>query len=201
MQIRPDYFIKPDLGSKCLQRLSADDTSRQIVKFFLLFLSFSVCLPEEIGSLKKLETLSLENNVLTSLPTSMKNLNHLRTLSLTGNGFKTFPDVLCDLRTLDAVDLSKNKITEIPANTRVCQVIELNLNLNQVCYKSESSQENLSAGSNQPPRGWVGIQKLSYIHVHRLAGCFRFKIFNFDIFGCCQKNEYFGCVEIFILKM
>ena len=104
------------------------------VKCLLLFLSFSVCLPEEIGSLKKLETLSLENNVLTSLPTSMKNLNHLRTLSLTGNGFKTFPDVLCDLRTLDAVDLSKNKITEIPANTRVCQVIELNLNLNQVCY-------------------------------------------------------------------
>ena len=149
------YFLGPDLGLNCLQRLSANDSSRQTIKCLLLLLSFSVCLPEEIGSLKKLETLSLENNVLTSLPTSMKNLNHLRTLSLTGNGFKTFPDVLCDLRTLDAVDLSKNKITEIPANTRVCQVIELNLNLNQVCYKMSLHKKTCLRGSNQPSREWV----------------------------------------------
>ena len=89
-------------------------------------------MPEEFGNLKKLETLSLENNVLTSLPASVKNLSHLRTLNLTGNGFRAFPDVLSDLKSLDAVDLSRNKITQIPAATRTCQVIELNLNQNQV---------------------------------------------------------------------
>ena len=91
-------------------------------------------LPEELGSLKKLETLSLENNLLTSLPSSFKNLSHLRTLSLTGNGFKSFPDVLSDLKSLDAVDLSRNKVTNIGESVRSCQVIELNLNQNQVLY-------------------------------------------------------------------
>ena len=99
---------------------------------FINIICFSGSLPEEIGNLKKLETLSLENNMLTSLPGSFKNLSHLRTLSLTGNGFRSFPDVLSDLKSLDAVDLSRNKVSEIPGNVRICQVIELNLNQNQV---------------------------------------------------------------------
>ena len=90
----------------------------------------------------------------------MKNLNHLRTLSLTGNGFKTFPDVLFDLRTLDAVDLSKNKITEIPANTRVCQVIELNLNLNQVCYSMSIHKKTCLQGSKPASKGVDGYSEI-----------------------------------------
>ena len=118
--------------------LSLFDGLCSITEFYVLcckyslFYSIAGALPEEFGNLKKLETLSLENNVLTSLPASVKNLSHLRTLNLTGNGFRAFPDILSDLKSLDAVDLSRNKITQIPAATRTCQVIELNLNQNQV---------------------------------------------------------------------
>ena len=32
IQIRPNFFVRSDLGPNCLQRLSADDTSRQRAK-------------------------------------------------------------------------------------------------------------------------------------------------------------------------
>jgi Leucine-rich repeat (LRR) protein len=98
-------------------------------------LLFSETLPQEIGNLKKLETLSLDNNLLRQLPGTFLNLKHLRTVNLSGNGFKTFPQELCDLTHLDAIDLSKNRITEIQPNSKTCHTIELNLNQNQVCYK------------------------------------------------------------------
>ena len=92
---------------------------------------FSGALPKEIGNLKKLETLMLENNILTSLPPTIANLGNLRIVNLSGNGLKTFPMELCGLKSLDAVNLSRNRITMIPSSA-VCQAIELNLNQNQV---------------------------------------------------------------------
>lgn len=88
-------------------------------------------MPKEVGNLKKLETLSLENNLLTALPPTFSSLGNLRTVDLSGNGFRTFPMELCELKNLDAVNLSRNRITEIPRRA-ICEVIELNLNQNQV---------------------------------------------------------------------
>ena len=37
IQIRPDFFVGPVLGPNCLQRLSANGTSRQRVKIFFKY--------------------------------------------------------------------------------------------------------------------------------------------------------------------
>ena len=37
IQIRADIFVGPDLGPNCLQRLSADNTSRQRVEVDVVF--------------------------------------------------------------------------------------------------------------------------------------------------------------------
>lgn len=89
-------------------------------------------LPEEICNLKKLETLSLNNNHLRELPSTFGQLSALKTLSLSGNQLGALPPQLCSLRHLDVVDLSKNKIRSIPDIVGELQAIELNLNQNQI---------------------------------------------------------------------
>ncbi|KAK3591273.1 hypothetical protein CHS0354_004320 [Potamilus streckersoni] len=88
--------------------------------------------------LKKLETLSLENNCLSGLPDSFQNLVNLIQLNLSHNQFINFPAPLCQLRKLDAVDLSRNRITYLPENISTCQSIEINLNQNQISRLPES---------------------------------------------------------------
>lgn len=89
-------------------------------------------LPDELCSLKKLDTLSLNNNHLRELPSTFGQLSALKTLSLSGNQLQALPPQLCNLRHLDVVDLSKNQIRSIPDIVGELQVIELNLNQNQI---------------------------------------------------------------------
>lgn len=98
----------------------------------LCFLSSSAVLPGELCNLKKLETLSLNNNHLRELPSTFGQLSALKTLSLSGNQLRALPPQLCNLQHLDVVDLSKNQIRSIPDIVGELQVIELNLNQNQV---------------------------------------------------------------------
>lgn len=93
---------------------------------------YSAILPEEIGKLRKLETLNLNGNQLHRLPASIGQLNSLRSLGLSGNSFREFPGSLGALRHLDLLDLSKNQISTVPAEVAALQVIEINLNQNQV---------------------------------------------------------------------
>lgn len=99
---------------------------------FLHFFSLPAVLPDELCNLKKLETLSLNNNHLRELPSTFGQLSALKTLSLSGNQLRALPPQLCSLRHLDVVDLSKNQIRSIPDIVGELQVIELNLNQNQV---------------------------------------------------------------------
>lgn len=99
---------------------------------FLCFLSLPAVLPGELCNLKKLETLSLNNNHLRELPSTFGQLSALKTLSLSGNQLRALPPQLCNLQHLDVVDLSKNQIRSIPDIVGELQVIELNLNQNQV---------------------------------------------------------------------
>ena len=72
-------------------------------------------LPETLGSLKKLETLNLERNSLTSLK------------------LKHFPLFLCQLTHLDFADLSSNSLESLPENGMdVFNGVELNLNCNSI---------------------------------------------------------------------
>ena len=93
---------------------------------------FSACLPEEIGNLRKLETLLLSNNGLSTLPTNCSNLRSLKVISLSHNKFTTFPTQLGGLKNLDSVDCSQNRITAIPDHVKDVHAIEINFNQNQV---------------------------------------------------------------------
>ncbi|XP_022189567.1 leucine-rich repeat-containing protein 57 [Nilaparvata lugens] len=89
-------------------------------------------LPDELGSLAKLESFSATDNKLTTLPTSFANLTALKKVHLSGNLIKEFPVMLCGLSHLDFIDLSKNKLTTVPKGVAKLQCIELNLNQNQI---------------------------------------------------------------------
>ncbi|RXM92200.1 Leucine-rich repeat-containing protein 57 [Acipenser ruthenus] len=89
-------------------------------------------LPEEIGKLRKLETLHLNGNQLRSLPASVGGLAALRTLGLSANRFREVPAGLGTLRHLDLLDLSRNHIQTVPASVGELQAIEINLNQNQI---------------------------------------------------------------------
>ena len=89
-------------------------------------------LPPQIGSLQRLETLTIDHNRITSLPPTVEGLKSLRHISLAYNELKSFPVQLCAIRTLDVIDLSHNKLTDVPDAVRDLNAIELNVNQNQV---------------------------------------------------------------------
>jgi len=91
-------------------------------------------LPPQIGSLQRLETLTADNNRISSLPPTVDGLKSLRHISLAYNDLKTFPVQLCAIRTLDVIDLSHNRLIDVPDTIRDLNAIELNMNQNQVKF-------------------------------------------------------------------
>ncbi|WP_378185933.1 Ig-like domain-containing protein [Aquimarina sp. W85] len=74
-------------------------------------------IPESIGNLTKLSTLSLAQNQLTSMPNSITELVNLKGLDLYGNKFDnivTLIDNLLSLSLLQSLDIGANKVTDIP---------------------------------------------------------------------------------------
>jgi Leucine-rich repeat (LRR) protein len=71
-------------------------------------------LPDSIGNLHHLRSLSLCCNELTELPESIGNLIHLTALNLSGNKFTDLPDSICKLINLTALDLCYSQLTELP---------------------------------------------------------------------------------------
>jgi Leucine-rich repeat (LRR) protein len=65
-------------------------------------------LPEEIGSLSRLERLSASQNALIGLPPSIKNLKSLAVLRLSKNKFSSIPDQLGACTSLEEIDFSDN---------------------------------------------------------------------------------------------
>uniref|UniRef100_A0A8C3QSN0 Uncharacterized protein n=1 Tax=Cyanoderma ruficeps TaxID=181631 RepID=A0A8C3QSN0_9PASS len=68
-------------------------------------------IPAEIGTLRRLERLTLSNNSLSSLPAEMGALQRLRSLHLANNSLTELPAPLCQLRSLTFLDVSDNKIS------------------------------------------------------------------------------------------
>ena len=89
-------------------------------------------LPVEIGQLKKLESLLVNNNRLVAIPECISQLSSLRVISLSGNRLAEFPAQLGRLRNIDSIDLSNNQIVRVPSVVSQLSAIELNLNNNQV---------------------------------------------------------------------
>ena len=73
-------------------------------------------LPESFGQLVNLHTLSLSNNKLSSLPESFGQLVNLHTLSLRNNKLSSLSPCLGNLRQLRHFYYSDNPVEHIPAN-------------------------------------------------------------------------------------
>ncbi len=106
-----------------------------MIEFFSLFL---VAIPDEISQLKKLETLILTDNAISTFPDSFVNLKMLQTVNVSHNNLTEFPICFCQLVRVDFVDLSDNKIVSIPNGIDVISAVEINLNRNQISVIPES---------------------------------------------------------------
>ncbi|XP_041830050.1 leucine-rich repeat-containing protein 20 [Melanotaenia boesemani] len=62
----------------------------------------------------QLKELDLQGNVLTKLPDNVGEMKCLTSISLANNNFSIFPDKLTEIATLEKIDLEGNNITEIP---------------------------------------------------------------------------------------
>jgi len=71
-------------------------------------------LPPEIGQLKGLNELYIQDNNLTTLPAEIGKLTVLTSLYLYDNQLTEFPPEICQLTTLTELYLGKNKLTKMP---------------------------------------------------------------------------------------
>jgi len=103
-----------------------------------------------IGLLKQLKWLSLQNNSLTTLPDAIGQCIALQTLRLRGNKISKFPDTMSQLVNLQNIDASRNALTTFPTVLCMSQILELNLQFNLIetvcCYEPflDCKQSNLN---------------------------------------------------------
>ena len=71
-------------------------------------------MPQSIGCLRSLRSISFTGNKLLSLPDSMGDLHDLVELRLTNNQLVTFPEVICRLEKLKTLFLEANGLTSVP---------------------------------------------------------------------------------------
>jgi Leucine-rich repeat (LRR) protein len=71
--------------------------------------------PAEIGNLDNLQYLHLADNQLTSVPAEIVNLNNLRILDLSKNYFTSLPLEITNLRDLRSLLMDNNQLTSLPA--------------------------------------------------------------------------------------
>ena len=70
--------------------------------------------PDSIGQLTNLTSLNLQDNQLTTLPDSIGQLTNLNNLYLQGNQLTTVPDWIGQLINLNTLSLSANRVTAVP---------------------------------------------------------------------------------------
>lgn len=88
-------------------------------------------LPEDIGELKDLRYLILNNNNITSLPSSIGNCTKLEEVNLSNNQITELPESFNNLTVIKSLNLSNNKFTNIPTELwALKELSELNLTNN-----------------------------------------------------------------------
>ncbi|XP_028287286.1 leucine-rich repeat-containing protein 20 [Parambassis ranga] len=92
----------------------------------------------------QLRELDLQGNVLTKLPDSIGEMKHLTSISLANNSFSVFPEKLTEIATLERIDLEGNSITEIPLEKLSCMpaLKWLNVKSNPLDSKTQSALQS-----------------------------------------------------------
>jgi len=96
------------------------------LKELMLYGTGLLSFPREIGNLKKLEGLSVDNHCLATLPGSFRKLTSLWSLSLecpfyyrdkdkkTPSRFRSLPEFICEMKSLRWLDLNGNLLESLP---------------------------------------------------------------------------------------
>ncbi|XP_019637297.1 PREDICTED: uncharacterized protein LOC109479750 [Branchiostoma belcheri] len=91
--------------------------------------------PEDIGRLKSLQVLDLENSGLESLPDGVGELSELLELNIAGNIFKSVPEQVMSLSNIRELNLSRNRISRLPLNLgRMTQIMIVVIGVNPLIY-------------------------------------------------------------------
>lgn len=90
-------------------------------------------LPNEIGGLTNLRSLSIKNNQLSVLPSVLGELTLLEELYVSGNQLQGIPIEIKELSNLKSLNLANNQLTNLP-NTfgALAALVELDLSYNQL---------------------------------------------------------------------
>lgn len=92
-------------------------------------------LPPQIGELKFLDNLVLQDNMLSELPEELGQIEHLTHLNLSFNFFELFPEVVGELKNLRTLNMEHNDLTNILPNIgNLTNLITLNLNDNKISH-------------------------------------------------------------------
>ena len=132
--------------------------------------------PESIGKLQQLHTLSLHNNNITDIPEVIGKLQQLHTLSLSNNNLTDIPEVIGKLQQLQSLYLNNNNLTDIPeviGKLQQLQYLSLHNNNNltdipEVIGKLQQLQ-SLSLNNNNLtdiPEVIGKLQQLQYLYLH-----------------------------------
>lgn len=132
----------------------------------------AVSLPEEIGALVFLESMSLRGLAISTLPSSLARLRHLATLDVSDNWLSELPEELSQLRYLKKLVLSRNRFKELPTTPLgMVGLEELHVDHNQITqlpedWKRSSRIRLLDISNNEirdiPPGvlGWASVDRV-----------------------------------------
>ena len=96
-------------------------------------------IPESIGQLSELQSLSLSDNNFLRLPTALNRLTELKTLRLCRSGQTEFPECVKNLRRLSRLDLRQNQIETVPTwVAELWDLRELDFSRNELTALPES---------------------------------------------------------------
>ncbi|XP_078700654.1 uncharacterized protein LOC144927210 [Branchiostoma floridae x Branchiostoma belcheri] len=91
--------------------------------------------PEDIGRLKNLENLRMENSDLESLPEGVRELVQLKYLNISENRFTSVPEQIMNLSNITELLLSNNRISRLPLNLgHMTQIVILEIVKNPLTY-------------------------------------------------------------------
>ncbi|XP_078620301.1 uncharacterized protein LOC144887164 [Branchiostoma floridae x Branchiostoma japonicum] len=87
--------------------------------------------PEDIGRLKNLQVLDIQQSGFKSLPDSVGELEQLTYLNITGNRFTSVPEQIMNLPNIEKLDMSDNNISSLPLTlSRLAKLGDMNISGN-----------------------------------------------------------------------